>query len=159
MSCSLPHIQTYNNLSSTAITMQDTLLSGKDLQESMYSYDIQDKANQWHTVGRLHRRNKYNYQFDTSPFTMNATFLPLMDWHYVFIFRRTPGVPAYEVLPSLMHKNYEMDDNNRAVVQKMNTALTSENPNDAMKDAVKTMFTHPQSGKPMTYAQMRHLYG
>ena len=45
----------------------------------------------------------------------------------------------------------KMDDNNKKAIDVMATK--------GMDAAVKHMFTHPSTGKPMTYSQMRHFYG
>ena len=45
----------------------------------------------------------------------------------------------------------DMDNNNKKAMDVMAT--------QGMDAAVKHMFTHPKTGKPMTYGEMRSLYG
>lgn len=45
----------------------------------------------------------------------------------------------------------DMDSNNQKAMDVMAT--------QGMDAAVKHMFTHPKTGKPMTYGEMRSLYG
>ena len=44
-----------------------------------------------------------------------------------------------------------MDENNKKAMEIMNT--------QSMEKAVEYMFTHPQTGKPMSYGEMRYFYG
>ena len=44
-----------------------------------------------------------------------------------------------------------MDDNNKQAAQILKTG--------DMTSAVKHMFTHPRTGQPMSYSEMRYLYG
>lgn len=57
-----------------------------------------------------------------------------------------------EMVNNIIDENLEkMDDRNKQAAQILKTG--------DMMSAVKHMFTHPRTGKPMTYSQMRDLYG
>ena len=65
---------------------------------------------------------------------------------------KQPKTITKEMVNNIIDKNLEkMNDNNKQAAQILKTG--------DMMSAVKHMFTHPRTGKPMTYSQMRDLYG
>ena len=49
----------------------------------------------------------------------------------------------------------EIDNNNKAAIKKLSVGITKEN----LKEPIKHMFTHPDTGKPLLYSEMRWIYG
>ena len=128
-------------------------MKGRELRQNNCSYDILDKANVWHTVGVLKRRTDFEYQFEICPFNLKTEFIPLMDWHDNEVFRITPG---HKRLPeNVLSIETDNKNDNEKMINKLNVA----NSDKEIVEVVKSMFTHPRTGEPLTYSQMRHLYG
>lgn len=65
---------------------------------------------------------------------------------------KQPKIITKEMVNNIIDKNLEkMDDRNKQAAQILKTGDTMS--------AVKHMFTHPRTGQPMSYSEMRYLYG
>jgi hypothetical protein len=135
------------------------------------SYDIQDKQGKWYTLGKLLKREKtYDHfqetespqlnDFENSKHANRLAFEPMEEWYNKKIFRVTP-VPSIDIANQIKTSIANgtlldavmphMDDNNKKAAEVMKT--------QGMDVAVKHMFTEPKTGKPLTYSEMRYLYG
>lgn len=75
-----------------------------------------------------------------------------IETHWVRVNDACGGVyeePEYHKNNQMLQNN--MDENNKKAMEIMNT--------QSMEKAVEYMFTHPQTGKPMSYGEMRYFYG
>ena len=150
------------------------MLFGSELDFNT-SYDIQDKQGEWYTLGKLLKREKtydhfqetesphmndFEFDFENSKHANRLAFEPMEEWYNKKMFRVTP-VPSIDIANQIKTSIENgtlldavmphMDDNNKKAAEVMKT--------QGMDAAVKHMFTHPKTGRPLSYSEMRYLYG
>lgn len=124
--------------------------SGKDLILREESYDMLDLNSNWVTVGKLTQKvSTYQFDFEICPFTTGHKFIPMDEWNNGPIFRVTLGTPT---------SNRQLNSTEQ-FEREINNDIISEMNLGNMKECAKKMFVHPKTGKPLTYSEMRMLYG